>query len=98
MKSYQLLITTAQDFINYHLLFTGLILISLVQTYYTSLTEHYPEWKKCVHSDFERGLLGLYIVVEGCFCFFLITCSKTISCFFSVLRQFQILTPTRQPG
>jgi hypothetical protein len=50
-----------------YLLITGSILIPLVQTYCTCLTELNPGTKKCANSNFERVLQGLYFRAEGYF-------------------------------
>jgi hypothetical protein len=65
IESGQLLSTTVQEGIIYHLLV--LYISQLVQTYCTSTTKHYPMRKKFVNMNFERVSLGLYFVVEGFF-------------------------------
>jgi hypothetical protein len=65
MEFGQLLSTTVQDAIIYHLLV--LYKSQLVQTYFASTTKHYPMRKKFVNLNFERVSYGLYFVVEGFF-------------------------------
>jgi hypothetical protein len=53
MESCQIFSTTVQDAIIDHLLV--LYLFHLVQTYNASTTKHYPQRKKFVNLNFERG-------------------------------------------